>query len=90
MIAFLLSPIGRYVGGAVAALAIIVGLVGAVRWYGASQFDAGRSAERQAAVERANALIKQRAKDDAQIRNLDSDGVCREFGFKRLPDGSCR
>ncbi len=80
MIAFLLSPIGRYVGGAVAALAIIVSLVGAVRWYGSSQFDAGRSAERQAAVERAAELIRKRANDDAAISRMDDSVICRELG----------
>lgn len=72
---------------ALAALAALA--VGLWQWDRHRQFAAGQASERRAAIERANDLIKQRAKDDAQIRNLDGDALCREFGFKRLPDGSC-
>lgn len=54
-----------------------------------AQYRAGQQAERQAAIERANEILKKRAQDDAEIGNLDDGSLCREFGFKLLPDGSC-
>jgi len=54
-----------------------------------AQFNAGRQAERSAAIERARDLIEKRMKDDAEINRLDDAGWCREFGYRLLPDGTC-
>ncbi len=54
-----------------------------------AQFDAGRQAERTAAIERAKDMIEKRMKDDAEINRLDDAGWCREFGYRLQPDGSC-
>ena len=54
----------------------------------ARQFEAGRTAERAAAVERAAELIKSRAKDDKALERLDEAGLCIELGGSYV-EGEC-
>lgn len=76
MIAFLLSPFGKVVAGIVA-VSVLIGIWQLDRHY---QFETGRSAERQAAVERAAELIKERANDDAELSRMDNSDLCVELG----------
>lgn len=69
--------------------AAIVALFGLWQLDRHSQFEAGRSAERQAAVERANTLIEKMEKDNAQISDMDRRAKCAEFGYRWVRDQGC-
>ena len=69
-----------------AAATAIVGLWWVDR---AAQFDRGRETERAIALAKAIEIMKQKAKDDAEIQDMDTAGLCREFGFRLQPDGRC-
>jgi hypothetical protein len=51
--------------------------------------DAGREIERAAILKQAMENIEERSKTNAEIRNLDDAGLCRELGGV-LEDGICR
>ncbi len=57
--------------------------------YGPSQYSAGQTAEREAAIQRANDLIARMENDNAAISDMDHRAKCAEFGFKWLPDLGC-
>lgn len=76
----------RLVVYAVAVLAILV----AAAIYTKAVYDAGGAAIREQNLKAANQSIRQMEKDNVEIRNLDTDAYCREFGFEWLPDkGEC-
>lgn len=84
-------PAKAYLYGALGGIALLaLGCVYVWHSYQVSAaFEEGRKTERTAAMERANELLKKRSQDNAEIGKMDADDICREFGFKRMPDGSC-
>lgn len=70
--------------------AVFIALAAAVlvawQWDRHAQFVAGRDAERMAARERAMELIEKRAKDNAEISDMDAAALCRELGGRWVSD----
>lgn len=69
--------------------AAVVALLGLWQLDRHNQFQAGRSAERQAAVERAAELIRRRDKDAAAISKMDGAAICIELGGTYV-QGQCQ
>jgi hypothetical protein len=66
---------------------IVLGILAAFGLYTRWVFQQGVGSERAAIVERSLSRTAERNKDDEEIRNLDLDGLCREYGGTRwLPD----
>lgn len=79
--AFLLSPLGKLLMGALAGAALLAGVY-------AYAHHAGRIAERQAILERSLDLLRERNHVDEQTRNMDSAELCRALGGVWMPDDS--
>lgn len=77
MLAFILSPIGKAVGGVLAAVALVTGFYA----YGHHR---GAVSERQAILSRSVEALRERNATDEQIRNMDSRQLCLALGG--LPD----
>lgn len=58
-------------------------------WVVPAAKDAGREIERAAILKQAMENIEERSKTNAEIRNLDDAGLCRELGGL-FEDGICR
>lgn len=69
--------VGAVAGAIVAALVFIA--LNALLWLPAAR-DEGRELERAASLKRSMELIEQRSRTNAEIRNLDSSGLCRALG----------
>ena len=70
-----------------ARLAIVVAIIAAFGAYSRWMYQLGVASERRAVVELSLDRNAQRNEDDAEIRNLDLDGLCREYGASRwVPD----
>jgi hypothetical protein len=68
-------------------IAIVVAMMAAFGAYSRWMYSLGVAAERRAVVENSLDRNAQRNEDDAEIRDLDLDGLCREYGATRwLPD----
>lgn len=78
--------VGAVFGGL--AVFLIMQAVNAL-WIIPAARDAGREMERAAILKQAMENIEQRGKTNAEIRNLDDAGLCRELGGV-LEDGVCR
>jgi len=80
LIAFILSPIGRYIGGAVAILAI----VGGIYWKGRN--DAANAIEQELQAKRASELeTARKIERDAIACNLDPQCVQPDSFRERVP-----
>lgn len=66
---------------------IVLAVIAAFGLYSRWIYNQGVGSERAAVVERSLERNEVRNNDDEEIRNLDYDGLCREFGSpKWLPD----
>lgn len=69
-----------------AALAILA----AGAFYTKMVYEAGGAAVRAENLAAANASLKKMEEDNVEIRKLDTDAYCAEFGFEWLPEqGKC-
>lgn len=69
--------LGAIVGALIAGSAITI--LANVSWIPDAKEEA-RQQERAASLQKAMQLIEQRSKTNAEIRNLDDAGLCRELG----------
>ena len=77
MLAFILSPIGKAVGGVLAAVVLVTGFYA----YGHHR---GAASERQAILSRSVEALRERNATDEQIQGMDAAALCRALGG--LPD----
>lgn len=77
MLAFILSPIGKVVGGVLAAVFLVTGFYA----YGHHR---GAASERQAILSRSVEALRERNATDEQIQGMDAAALCRALGG--LPD----
>lgn len=84
MLAFLLSRTGAVVAGVVVAMLFAVWAINAA-------YQAGRDAERTAALTNSVEILRKRSAIDDQTRNMDSGSLCRALGGQWMPDdGTCQ
>lgn len=82
MLSFLFSRTG----------ALVLGAAGAVLFLAATHhqaYRAGQQAERAAVLTRSVEILRERARTDDQIRNMDDASLCRALGGV-FTDGSCQ
>lgn len=69
--------------------AVVVAVIAAFGAYSRWLYSRGVADERRAVVENSLGRNAQRNEDDAEIRNLDLDGLCAEYGASRwVPERS--
>lgn len=84
MLSLLFSRTGAMVAGVVLAMAFSV-------WAVTAAYQAGRDAERTAALTNSVEILRKRSAIDDQTRNMDSGGLCRALGGQWMPDdGTCQ
>lgn len=84
MLALLLSRTGAVVAGVVAAMLVAV-------WAITAAYQAGRDAERTAALTNSVEILRKRSAIDDQIRNMDSGSLCAALSGRFMPDdGTCQ
>ncbi len=79
MLAFILSPIGKAVGGVLAAVVLVTGFYA----YGHHR---GAASERQAILSRSVEILRERNRVDEQTRNMGSAELCRALGGQWVQD----
>lgn len=72
--------------GAIGGLILIVALLGYNTYENASIRSTVRAQVIQEAVDRAQQLIKEKGKNDAELQRMDDPTLCRELGFKWMSD----
>lgn len=82
MISFLLSKAGAAMIGIVAAAILATWAINAA-------YQAGRTAERTAILNRSVEILRERNRVDDEIRNLDDASLCAALGGV-FADGSCQ
>lgn len=82
VLAWLLSPLGRMVMIAAAVLTLLT----ASHW---KAYQAGVASERAAILSRSVEILRERAKTDETIHDLDDAALCRALGGSVSDDGAC-
>ena len=82
MMALLFSRVGFIFMGLVAGIAVIIGAY-------AFGHSSGIQQGREAALERSVDILRERAKTDDEINDMDARSLCIALGGEWLPDGSC-
>ncbi len=84
MLAFLFSRAGAALAGILAVMLIVT-------WAITSAYQAGRDAERTAALSKSVEIMRERSAIDDKTRNMDSGSLCRALGGQWVPDdGTCQ
>lgn len=84
MLTFLFSRVGGIILAAVALMAFAVFAIH-------TAYQAGRDAERTAALTNSVEILRKRSAIDDQTRNMDSGSLCRALGGEWVPDnGTCQ
>lgn len=72
------------IGGAVAAMTFSV-------WAITTAYQAGRNAERTAALTKSVEVLRERNAVDGKVKGMDSGSLCRALGGEWVPeDGTCQ
>ena len=61
-------------------LGIVLALVGALSASHVAAYNAGKQAERTAALTQSVDVLRERSKTNATVKNLGDDALCRELG----------
>lgn len=84
MLSLIFSRAGAIILGAVAAMVFAVFAIH-------TAYQAGRDAERTAALTNSVEILRKRSAIDDQTRNMDSGSLCRALGGEWVPDdGTCK
>lgn len=84
MLSLLFSRVGGVILGAVAVMAFAVFAIH-------TAYQAGRDAERTAALTKSVEVLRERNAIDGKTRNMDSGSLCRALGGEWVPDdGTCK